>query len=47
MKTDGSVVLQSATMLQLKTHELVYDGETEHQHFDLTMDILDGDIKLQ
>ena len=30
-----------------KTHELVYDGETEYQHFDLTMDILDGDIKLQ
>ena len=29
-----------------KTHEVVYDGETEHQHFDLTEDILDGDLKV-
>ncbi len=28
------------------THELAYDGETEHQHFNLTEDILDGDIKI-
>lgn len=28
-----------------KTYEIVYDGETEHQHFDLTDDILEGDLK--
>ena len=29
-----------------KTHKLVYEGETEHHHFDLTEDIMQGDIKI-
>ena len=28
-----------------KTHELVYEGETEHCHFNLYKDIVDGDFK--
>ena len=28
------------------THELAYDGETNHQHFDLSEDIRDGDIEI-
>ena len=28
-----------------KTHELVYEGETEHCHFNLSKDISDGDFK--
>ena len=28
------------------THEVVYDGESEHCHFDLTRDIIDGDLKI-
>ena len=28
------------------THEILYDGESEHCHFDLTQDIIDGDLKL-
>ena len=27
-----------------RTHELVYEGELEHQHYDLTENILEGDI---
>ena len=27
-------------------HELVYDGETDHQHFNLTEDIRDGDLEV-
>ena len=27
------------------THEILYDGESEHCHFDLTQDIIDGDLK--
>ena len=33
--------------VQNNTHEIVYDGELEHCHFDLTQDILDGDLKIQ
>ena len=29
-----------------KTHELVYEGETEHCHFNLCKDIADGDFKI-
>ena len=29
------------------THEILYDGESEHCHFDLTQDIIDGDLKIQ
>ena len=29
-----------------KTHELVYEGETEHCHFNLFKDIADGDFKI-
>jgi hypothetical protein len=29
-----------------KMHELIYDGETDHQHFDLSEDIGNGDVKL-
>ena len=29
------------------THEILYDGESEHCHFDLTQDIVDGDLKIQ
>ena len=29
-----------------KMHELIYDGETDHQHFDLSEDIRNGDLKL-
>ena len=29
-----------------KTHELVYEGETEHCHFNLYQDISDGDFKI-
>ena len=28
------------------THEILYDGESEHCHFDLTQDIIDGDLKI-
>ena len=28
------------------SHEILYDGESEHCHFDLTQDIIDGDLKL-
>lgn len=27
-----------------KMHELIYDGETDHQHFDLSEDIANGDV---
>lgn len=29
-----------------KTHELVYQGEEEHCYFDLTLDLLSGDLKV-
>ena len=29
-----------------KMHELIYDGETDHQHFDLSEEIRNGDVKL-
>ena len=29
-----------------KMHELIYNGETDHQHFDLSEDIRNGDVKL-
>ena len=28
-----------------RTHELIYDNEEEHQYFDITEDILNGDLK--
>ena len=29
-----------------RTHEIAYDDEPEHQHYDLTEDILEGDIQI-
>ena len=29
-----------------KMHELIYDGETEHQYFDLSEDISNGDVQI-
>ena len=29
-----------------KTHEIIYEDEEEHCHFDLTLDMFNGDIKL-
>lgn len=39
---NGIVISYNTTC---KTHELVYDNEEEHQFFDITEDILNGDLK--
>ena len=30
----------------VKTHEILYDGEQDHCFFDLTMDLINGDLKI-
>ena len=39
----GTVISYNA---KENTHEILYDGELEHCHFDLTQDIIDGDLKI-
>ena len=29
-----------------KKYDLVYDGETDHQYFDLSEDIINGDLEI-
>ena len=30
----------------VKTHEILYDGEQDHCFFDLTMDLINGDLNI-
>ena len=46
----GEIKWYSGTVLHYdmatKTHEIMYEGEEEYCYFDLTLDILNGDLKV-